>query len=496
MLGGGIFLSIHSPPFIPIVTLGIFLLLLVFYKWKGPAHLLFKERVRQLLTACCFVGLGISAAQIEKLHPHEEELECINCQKVECQASLIAPVKSNDFGRKVMVDIEACYYGTKWHPMEGKVMLYLPKSDSQVYKKYDQVQFKGYLTTLNTPYPSYLKYLQSQGIFHASYGDEVKKIGRKQGIALLAYDIQQAMAAQVDKLFSDTEKAGLMKAMMLGERSDLDRETRDNFAQAGISHVLAISGMHIGIIFLILDKVLFFFSYLPRGYQVKQLVILLLLLGFMLLTGGSPAVVRATLMFAAILVSKMSYQRYQSLNIVSLTGIVQLLLEPSLAMNLGFQLSYAAVLSLVILYPHWEKHFGTGVGWKDALSGWIGVSLIATLATTPLIVLTFHQFPTYFLLSNILVSLPVSLMIWLGFLTVILAFVSPINALLAWASGWVMDLLLFIIKWINELPHGLLHAEADLWRGALFLFVELLLAGLILYLLKAKLSLIPLRRQA
>ncbi|MCI4668134.1 MAG: ComEC family competence protein [Bacteroidia bacterium] len=486
-LGGGIFLSSYlSLTYVWVYSILLLLLSLAGLRMSiGPVQ----EWFQSILLLLMVLFSGLFLGQNTSTWKNSDELEAFNCRKVEAYGTIIRPVKKGAYGSKTWVVVEGILENERWATASGRIMMYLGKKEDQRLDRFDRIHFEGKMSTLYSSYPSYLKYLKNKGLSHQISTSRIEKIGEARTVAALSYQIQQRLAGRIEALLPDSSQSGLIKAMILGEKNGLDKGIKEDFSRVGISHILAISGMHMGIIFLILDKLLFFMSYLRRGYQLKQLLILLTLLLFMFVSGSSPAVVRASLMFSGILIAKMTFQRHQSLNIVSLTGISQLVISPELAFDLGFQLSYSAVIALILFYPLWENYLSTGLGWRDAILSWIGVTVIATLATSPLIWINFGQFPTYFLLGNVLVSLPVSLLVWLGFLTVIFAYIPFLNASLAWILGHLIDFLLWVIRWVSSLPYAVIEKGNVLFEGIQCLMLEFVLAlGLIMILKHFKVS--------
>ncbi|MEO0641231.1 MAG: ComEC/Rec2 family competence protein, partial [Bacteroidota bacterium] len=250
------------------------------------------------------------------------------------------------------------------------------------------------------------------------------------------------------------------------------------------SHILAISGLHVGIIFLCLDFLLMWLHRFPRGKRIKQGVILMLLLAYMFVSGASPAVVRATLMFGTILMMRLLRERYVILNVVSLAALIQMMVEPSVVFSLGFQLSYSAVVALVTLYPALDAYFQSDYILLNILNGWIGVTLVATLATAPLIWVHFGKFPTYFLLSNVLVSAFAFGAVLTGFLTILFIWIPGLNALLAQACTLCIRCIHLIAQLISSSPHAVIQDPILPWEALGILMIQLLVAAAFLFFSK------------
>ncbi|MEL6133723.1 MAG: ComEC/Rec2 family competence protein, partial [Bacteroidota bacterium] len=242
--------------------------------------------------------------------------------------------------------------------------------------------------------------------------------------------------------------------------------------------------LHVGIIFLCLDFLLMGLHQFPGGKRWKQGLILLLLLAYMLVSGASPAVVRATLMFGTILLMRLFRQRYVILNVVSLAALVQMVVQPTVVFSLGFQLSYSAVFALVTVYPLFEQYFRTDFGLLNILNGWMGVTLVATLATTPLIWIHFGKFPVYFLLSNVLISAFAFGAVFTGFLLVLFFWIPGLNLLLAQACTFCIRVIELVAHLIASSPYAVIRAGDYHWEAFGVIGIQLMVAAAVLFLPK------------
>ncbi|MCP4310421.1 MAG: ComEC family competence protein [Bacteroidetes bacterium] len=194
----------------------------------------------------------------------------------------------------------------------------------------------------------------------------------------------------------------LLRAVCLGDRSGLSEELRQSYATAGGMHVLAVSGLHVGLIWWVLNQLLFF---LLRGRKeiYRVILIALILWSFAYITGFSSSVARAVTMFTFYSLSRMISHRAHSVNAILVSMFILILIHPGRMMDVGFQLSYAAILSIVTLNPVIRGIWRPG-NW---LIRWIweatGISLAAQVGTLPLVIFYFHQIPVYALLTNLVV---------------------------------------------------------------------------------------------
>lgn len=245
---------------------------------------------------------------------------------------------------------------------------------------------------------------------------------------------------------------GMAEALLVGYKDDLDKNLVEQYASTGVVHIIAISGMHLGLIYGLLVVV---FKPLHRykwGKWASGLSVIAALWFFSLLTGGAPSITRAALMFSVIVLGR-SFGKVSSIyNLLAISAILLLAYKPAYVWDVGFQLSYAALLSIVI--------FGQPItNWWHAPNrllryAWqlVAVTMAAQILTFPLSLYHFHQFPTYFLLAN-MVAVPLSSLILYGLIALLLFSWLPILAKLGgWLMGWAIFGMNAYIGWVNGLP--------------------------------------------
>lgn len=198
------------------------------------------------------------------------------------------------------------------------------------------------------------------------------------------------------------EKA-LVKALILGQRDELDGEQRTAFARSGTIHVLAVSGMHVGLIYAMFGLLLGWWGGGDRARIARGVVILLALWGYAGLTGGSPSVLRATIMFSLFTVANMAAQRTDHLNSLFAAALLLLLWDPAMVSQIGFQLSFLAVLGIILFYRPLRGLWSPKGRVPRGIWSLVVVSLSAQLLTTPVSLYIFKAFPVWFLPANIIV---------------------------------------------------------------------------------------------
>jgi competence protein ComEC len=245
--------------------------------------------------------------------------------------------------------------------------------------------------------------------------------------------------------------AALAKAILLGQRADLSREVRLQFAQSGVAHILALSGLHLSMLALLLGGA---FRILPAGrwLWVQRVVVLVALAGYAVVTGLSPSVVRAVLMAAVLMLGYSLLRPVRILNVVAFCACLQLLLAPRLLFSLSFLLSYTAVIGLVTLGDSLQRLLQPRLKVLRYLWGTVVASVAAQLATLPFVLYYFGDFPLYFLLAN-LVLLPLMLVLMpLGLLLLLLGTVPYVGPLLALPFDYGLSFMQGFTAWVARLP--------------------------------------------
>lgn len=246
------------------------------------------------------------------------------------------------------------------------------------------------------------------------------------------------------------ERLPLVSALTLGEKSNLDQEQKESFMKAGIMHVMAVSGLHAVILSIFVLNILFF---LKRKFNFLRILIAIIFLwSFAFVTGLTPSVMRATLMFTFIQAGNLMHRRANGINSVLASAFVLMILKPSVIFNAGFLLSYSAVIFIIAFYRDLYLKFNPVNKLTDWVWQSVAVTLVAQAGTLPLTIMFFNRFPVYFILTNLIIVPLSSVAIILGCLIPVFFPVSFISGILGLALDQLTRLILFLTGTAAALP--------------------------------------------
>ena len=371
-------------------------------------------------------------------------------------------------------------------PCTGNLLFYVPKDSLLPYQQGDQIAFRASVRPVqssgNPEAFDYAKYLRQQNIYYQAYAKKeaihLVQSAAGKGVFSTAKRLQDFGSSILRQHLHSDREWMVGKALLLGHRSDLGQNVRQAYAATGAMHVLAVSGLHVGIICLILQFFLRFLGQSRSGKCLRTGTVLLSIWSFALVTGASASVLRAATLFSFILIGQHLKHFININNTLAASAFLLLLVNPLLLFDVGFQLSYTAVLGIIHLQKRIYRLLFLPNKLLDYMWQITSVSIAAQIATLPLSIFYFHQFPVYFWLSGLLLIPAAFLIICLGLLVIFLdpiVIVSFYLGKLLFALIWLCNQFIFLI---GMLPG---HLVSDLWLS--WATVLVLYAVLILMLL-------------
>jgi competence protein ComEC len=319
----------------------------------------------------------------------------------------------------------------------------------------------------------YRKYLLSKGItgIIASYQDSSFVIMSDETnlYANLIFNIRKYLDEVIHKIHNK-QTAGLLRGLLLADRSEIDYETKQNFINAGVIHILAVSGLHVGYVLL------FFVVVFGRfNLNLRSVFIIAGIFSFMLITGVPASVFRATLMASIIIIAFLTNRSTNLLNSIALSAVIILVIQPQQIFNPGFQLSYSAVSAIALVYPIIQIEIQQMKIQNEIIKKillFIGVSLSAQIGTLPFTVAYFNKISLIALLANLIVIPMAALIVGLGIITIIVGSISVwLASFLGITNNFITALMFKVINYSGSLDFSYIRINNySLIDGLIFYF--------------------------
>lgn len=361
------------------------------------------------------------------------------------------PVKT-DKGTKLPVSVECVEYQNQWRVVCGKIIVYLKNDSIRNFDVGDALLINAKYTTVSEPKNpnefNYKRFLDNKNIFHVVYAkpEEVfitKPLLQKFSISQLGAQIKLKVVNTFRNSGLSKETFAICSALLVGYDDEIDSDIMRSFSHSGTLHVLSVSGMHTGILFGIFVFLFGLFDKHDKYKKLRCFLVVIALFLFVVITGFAPAVLRAALMLSLIVVGQTFYKQSNGFNTLFLSAFILLLTNPCLVTDVGFLLSYTAVFGIMYLYPLLSQRFYFDNWLLQKINSLTLMSVSATVFTLPISLYYFHQFPVWFVFSN-LVIIPLSTVVMIGaitllclnqlvfFKTFLVGAINQLNALMLW----------------------------------------------------------------
>lgn len=468
----GLYIAYTIPASFVLKTISAgWILLVILLLFSFFSHFFWKYRFRYLFGFCmmlCFFVIGYMQIGICREKEQQTEKEWVS---VPADAVYIAKIielpkvgeKSVKAAAKLFVGKEGKYSENTFSPVRGKCLLRFKKTVASEQLAYgDCLLVSAPVQDVGPPKNEgefdYRRYLLRKDIYRqiSLRDDDWILYGKSGGnpVILLSMRWHAKIVGMIrDGTLRDVTK-GIAATMLMGDEVMLNEEQSQTFQAAGVSHVLCVSGMHVGIIYIILNYLFFFLNGSQWRKIVKQVLLLAVIWLYACMVGLTPSVVRSAVMFTFIAVGGMFRRETRTYNSLLTAAFCMLLFNPMLLFEVGFQLSFLAVWGILWVQPMLQKMWEPAFPPLAYLWSIWSVSIAAQLFTFPISVCYFHQFPTYFLLSNIVV------MVLAPFVIGVSLFFLSVSAIpwLAVISAKLLNCVVFLmnggVRLVTCLPHA------------------------------------------
>ncbi len=384
-----------------------------------------------------------------------------------------------------------------WQKAEGQILIYFFKNNLPENLQYGSgiISRKEILPITNSGNPNgfdYNRYL----LFHGTTGQVFLKPqdfviasqGNTSFIPKELFQLREKVISILQKNIPDPRQQGVAEALLVGYRNDLDKTLVQAYSNTGVVHIIAISGLHLGMIYVLISSILSYFKKIKGFRFFRPIIILLVLWSFTFLAGAVPSVLRSAVMFSFIVIGESLERKTNTLNTLAAAAFFLLLFNPFLLWDAGFQLSFAAVAGIVSFMRPVNRWFDFEN--KIVKNTWqlMSVTISAQVFTLPLILYYFHQFPVFFMISNLFVVPLAGIVLYGELLLVFFSFSDSIAKLIGACLDFLLAGMNHFIEHINSIPFSTItgiqinSVEAFLLfltiGGAVFFFLYQKKAGL------------------
>ncbi len=361
----------------------------------------------------------------------------------------------------------------EWNKVMGYLWVYVAKGPSSQGLQYGSqlLLYKPLqpITNYEGAGFDYRQYCANQGIYHQVFLNQNDFLLFSNNIAHPfrqgLFNIRDFVIATLHTHIEGSREAAVATALLIGYRNDLDKELLQSYSNTGVVHIIAISGMHLGMIYGLL---VFLFKPLRRTTGIGRMVPLLILLtlwAFSILAGAGASILRSAVMFSFIVIGDVIGKRNHSLNSLAASAFCLLVYDPFFLWDIGFQLSYAAVLGILLFQQPLYKTVYCEKKLLDYIWQLNTLSLSAQVFTFPLLLYHFHQFPSLFLFSNFF-AVPLSGLILYGcLLLVTIAPVVPLGSFSGAILSWLIRQLNGLITRTDQIPYSAIQGlQISFWQ--------------------------------
>ena len=452
-------------------TFGFLNLLLLIFFLIISLVLLWKKKDITFVTFFLFFMIGISAVYIQDARNFKNYYSNFSTQDANVVLRISKVLKSGFYHDKYVAEV----LQINAHKTSGEILLNIQKDSLQNPLKIDteifvKPTFKLVLPSLNPNQFDYKFYLAKQGMHHQLFLDTHQFLKRSNSaVSLVAVSeifrdkIQQSLL----KFNFKTEELAVISALLLGQRQDISKELLTDYAGAGAIHILAVSGLHVGIILLILSFLFKPLEKLKNGKYLKAFCIVLLLWMFAFIAGLSASVVRAVTMFTFLAVGQ-SFQRKKVVVFSLISSMLfMLIIKPIFLFDVGFQLSYLAVFGIIWVQPKLVTVYKPKFLIDKKIWQLCTVSIAAQVGILPLSIYYFHQFPGLFVVSNLVIIPFLGAILIGGIVVIAMSLLDILPQFLGDIYGFVISLMNGFVRWVS-------HQEQFLFKDLSISFLMML----------------------
>ncbi len=459
-----VFTDIQVPVFslcIAMVALLVLALVATFFVKRYRLRWLFGG-----IMACYLLVAGYALTRAHQASVHKDYFRNYESEADYYVARVFDYPTERENSMKVVLELQSQYSDSlPSRQVSGKVMTYFKKTDAAMQLAYgDLVAIPAPVAEVSAPANpgefDYRDYLMRKGITGQIFLREDDWIDLQTNEAnplyAFSYRFRDILLASLNRCGLQGDEFGVAAAILLGYDDDLADEVRKNYVAAGSMHILCVSGMHVGIIFLLASALLSFLNRKKWMKILKQVLLLVLIWFYAMIAGLSPSILRSALMISFVIVGDILQRKGFAINSIAASAFVLLCVNPYNLFEIGFQLSYAAVIGIVVLQRPIYGWICVKNKVLDKIWEITAVALAAQIATIPFTLFYFNQFTSYFWLSNLFMT-PISFIVILSGMVLLLVswipFVNTLVGYVVWGAVYVMN---YLVSLVESMPFSII----------------------------------------
>jgi len=482
----GIFLGRYfSIPLIYQLSTALFLFITICILQKSGSSARTVTRWSSLLILFLIINIGFIRYSLQMTYNDNYHYTKLLNKSNYIVGQVVQDIKKKKASSSTLLEVESI----DGKAARGKLLVYFNKKDSLLsYTLGDIISINGRVSEIQVSknpkafdYRSYLanKEIDRQVFLREGYHALVKK-ERLFIVIHYAFKARSWAISLLDKRLADRDEFATASAMVLGNRDHISDELQSAFSDTGAVHVLAVSGLHVGIVLM-----LFNFLFRRTRSESKQskkvfkfIVLSVVVIAYALITGASPAVIRASIMFSTLLYGRLWFDNTNIYNILAFSAILILLYNPNYLTDLGFIFSYLALISIVFFQPYFMRlieRFYEPNSWLSIRTvQLITVSLAAQILIFPMSIHYFHKFPIYFILSGVFAVAMAPFILGLGLILIMTSIIPIWSDFITLILSLTIKLFLLIIYGIQSLPF---NSVDNIWisqSSMIYLYIGIL----------------------
>lgn len=454
----GILIQYYFPhsSYLPILIVGIAFLLLIIHAFTKAQQKFRFRKIAALLLYTCLCCLGSILTRERTITYHQDWIGKLNTKGKALLLKLTDHPIEKEKTWKITAEVLAFEENDQWKKASGRIWLYVNKQVKELQKDQIIVTRKSLQPISSIQNPGsfdYAAYCARQGIYHSIYLKKEDFYTLKSSVSSKDYlsKAQGYVRNTFQQYINGQQENAIASALVMGYKYDLDDDLLEAYSNTGVVHVIAVSGMHLGLIYGILLFFTKIFTKRKEGRLFKSVLILVCIWTFTVLTGAGPSVLRAAVIFSLMLLGDLLLRKNNTYNTLAASAFLLLLVNPFYLWDIGFQLSYLAVLSIVWIAGPLYRTVYFPLRLLRYVWQLIAITLSAQVLTTPIILYHFHQFPNLFLITNLLI-VPLSGLVL--YACIFLLLISPLHSIASFIGIlvekilWLMNqCILFFDRW-------------------------------------------------